>query len=121
MVSSPFEIIIQSSFLSAIELHFNEFTNTVTGEKDFFEKTLDEGVNRTKSLYDGKSVQVGSLTVGGRKAVQISGVYNESMRELAGRYFADTLVQMDGYLLIVSLHNKDFNNVYDQILSTLSF
>ena len=71
------------------------------------------------SLYDPKSVQVNSLTVSGNKSVQISGVFGPGMLE--GHYFKDTLIQMDNKLLVVSLSNKEFDHVYNQILSTFKF
>lgn len=115
--SRPFEIIEGTGFMASIVLYFNEYMNTTTGERYFFEEMLDDGVNRIKALYSEESVETNDLVIGEKKAVQISGVIGPGMLE--GRHFTHTLIQMDGHLLVVELTNKDFKDVYDQILSTL--
>ncbi|MDO8657274.1 MAG: hypothetical protein Q7K55_00935 [Candidatus Levybacteria bacterium] len=115
----PFEIPGGTEFMTPIQIGFNEAENTTTNEKFFIEKTLDEGEKRILSLYDSKSVQVKNLTISGKKSVQISGVFGPGMLE--GHYFKYTLIQMDNKLLVVSLNNKEFDHIYNQILSTFKF
>jgi len=117
--SHPFEIPKATEFMTSIQVEFNEVMNTITNEKYFQEKTLEEGTKRIESLYDPKTMTRSDLVVGGKKAVQISGLWGPGMLE--GRYFKETLIQMEDKLLIVSLTNKEFEDIYNQILSTFKF
>lgn len=116
----PFEIASATEFLTSIQVGFNEAVNTVTNKKFIQEKTLEEGLERYKQLYDQNSVKIENTTVGGKRAAQISG---ELVGMFQGEYAENTLVQLDNKLLHVFLapNKKEFKNIYDQILSTFKF
>ena len=115
----PFQIIKGTEFMTSIQIHLNEAQNTVTGQKFIVEKTLKEGVERLKENFDPKTVQVNELTIDGKKAMKISGLFGPGMFE--GKYFIETLIQLDDKLLNVALTNKNYVDVYNQILSTFKF
>jgi len=115
----PFEIPKETEFMTSIQIGLNEARKMSTGERYFREKTLAEGIKNIKALYDPETVKVNNLTVGGKKAVQISGVLGPGMFE--GRYFIQTFIQMNDCLLEVSLTKREFKDIYDQILQTFQF
>lgn len=116
----PFEIPLNSEFFTTIQLGFNEATNTQTNKRFFFETTLADGVERIKSGYDKGSLKVvDNLLIGGRKASQLSGILAPG--PLGEVYSKTTLIQLDGKLLFIGLWGKEFESIYDQILSTFIF
>jgi len=116
----PIKIPEASEFITPIHVGFNEATNTVTNKKYFEEKTLEEGIERYKAIFDSKTVKVvEDLLVGGKEAAQVSG--NSGPGMLEGEYFEYTLIQMDNKLLVIQLFGEKYQNIYNQILSTFKF
>lgn len=116
----PFEIPRGTEFISSIQVHFNEVQDTVTNQKYFMEKTISEAQKRITDLFDAQSIRViENLAIGGKQAIQISGITGPG--PLQGDYFKYTLVQLDGKVLFVVLHGKNYESVYNQILSTFKF
>jgi hypothetical protein len=117
--SRPFVIPEASEILTSISVGFNQAMDTTTNQKFYSEKTLAEGVIRIKELFTPESVKTQDLTVGGKQATQISGIWGPGMLE--GRYFVYTLVQMDNRLLDITLSNKDNEDIYQKMLFTFKF
>ncbi len=115
----PFEIPTATEFLTPILISLNEAQNTVTNQKYFQEKTIEEGIKRISYLFDQSSITVKNLTIDGKKAVQLSGITAPGM--LGGQFYMTTLIQLDNKLLLISLHDQKFQKTYDQILSTFRF
>lgn len=115
----PFAIPTATEFLSPIQISFNEVQNTATNQKYFQEKTLEEGVNRFKTLFNPTSLTITSLTIDDKNAFKLSGITAPGMLE--GRYEITTIVQLDNKLLLVSLNDQKFQKTYNQILSTIRF
>jgi hypothetical protein len=112
----PFEIIPQSEPPStSISIAFNEQGNI--GERSFRETTLAQGQQNIEKLFDQNTIRNKLLTIGGKDAVQITG---QGTGMLSG-YLEYTLIQMDNKLLIIELKNQNFENIYQQLLSTLKF
>ena len=114
----PFQI-IKGEFMTSIIIGLNELENTASGQKLYAEKTLEEGVERFKGLFDPKTVQITELTIAGKKAAKLSGLLGPGMLE--GEYFVSTLIQLKDKLLVVTLTKKSYEDVYNQILSTFKF
>lgn len=117
-----FEIPTQpTEFMTLIGVAFNEFMNTETNIKSYAEKTVEEAATRLKTYFFGQDVtEKDGLTVDGHKAIQLDGILGPGMLE--GQYFKYTLIQMDDKVLMVSLNiNRDFERIYDQILTTFKF
>lgn len=117
--NKPFEIIKGTEFMTSIQIGLNEWQNTVTGQKFYVEKTLKEGVERFRELFDPKTIQITELTIDGKKATKLSGLLGPGMLE--GEYFVNTLIQLDDKLLVATLTKKSYEDVYNQILSTFKF
>lgn len=112
----PFEIIPQSEPPStSISIAFNEQGNI--GERSFRETTLAQGQQNIEKLFDQNTIRIKLLTIGGKDAVQITG---QGTGMLSG-YLEYTLIQMDNKLLIIELKNQNFENIYQQLLSTFKF
>lgn len=117
---APIKIPEASEFITPILVGYNEATNTLTNERFFEDKTLEEGVQRYQKLFDANTVKVTrNLSIGGKVAAQISGKLGPGLFE--GEYFKYTLIQMDGKLLIVQLFGTQHEAVYNQILDTFKF
>lgn len=118
--SHPFEIPEASEILTTIQVSFNEAMNTITNQKFYEEKTLEEGITRISDLFNPSDVKiVRNLKIGGKNAAQISGTLAPGM--LQGEFFEYTIIQMDNRLLFVSLHGHDQQEIYNQILATFKF
>jgi hypothetical protein len=115
----PFQIIKGTEFMTSIIVGLNEVENTITGQRFYAEKTLEEGIERFKGLFDPKTVQITELTIAGKKAAKLSGLLGPGMLE--GEYFVSTLIQLKDKLLGVTLTKKSYEDVYNQILSTFKF
>jgi hypothetical protein len=112
----PFEIDTQSEPPStSITVAFNEQGDL--GERTFREKTLAEGQQNIEKLFDQTTIKVKQLTIGGKNATQITG---QGTGMLSG-YLEYTLIQMDNKLLMVELKNQNFENIYQELLSTFKF
>lgn len=116
-----FQIPTATEFSTPIQVYLNQYTDTTTNQKKYSDTTVEDGANRLKTYLYGESVkEVSNLSIGGRKAIQLSGQAGPGMLE--GQSFKHTLIQMDGRLLIVSLSNNDnFESIYNGILSTIKF
>lgn len=115
----PFEFCDACEFMTSIQITYNWYENTETGQQSYSEKTLAEGEKRIKDLGSTKTIKVEKLKVGGRDAVMISGVNGPG--PLEGREFIYTLVQMNGKLLIINLSNIKYSDIYNEMLKTFKF
>lgn len=116
--SHPFEI-PEYPIITSIQIAFNEITNTTTNQKYLVEETLQQIIDETISGFEQDSVKTNSLTVNGRKAWQISGIMGPGF--MGGGYQKATYIQIDKHILGIYLNNKEYEDIYDQILLTLKF
>jgi len=116
----PFEIPTATEFATPIQIHFNQYADTTTNEKKYSESTIEESVKRYKTYVFGNDVkEANNLVVGGLKAVQLSGT---GTGMLEGIYLKSTFIQLDNRVLVIDLYNnKNFEELYNQILSTFRF
>lgn len=117
--------LIQSQvFLDDHSFEIPSATEFSTPIQTFFALSSETDINmsakRLKETVYGTSVtETDNLVIGGNKAIQLSGVAGPG--ELQGMFFKNTLIQFGNKVLIVDLNDKNFENIYDQILSTLKF
>lgn len=106
----------------SISIGLNECTNTTTGQRPPCEKTVSERVEMIQRDILSYTLKKDLITVSGRNATQISGVYGPSPME--NMYGKDTIIPWkNSYLLMINLIDKDkiLEQTYDQILSTFRF
>jgi hypothetical protein len=110
-----------SEFMTPIQVVLNEVGDTNTDTKRYSETTVGDAVKRFRENVFGEDVkETTGLNIDGHKATQLVGTAGPGM--LDGQYFRVTFIQMDGKVLIVTLYNnKDFDVIYNQILSTFKF
>ena len=117
---SPIVITEATEFSTSINVGYNEALNTVTNERFFEEETLEEAITRLSSLFDPNTLEINrNMTIDGKVAARVSGNWGPGLFE--GDFFVYTLVQLDGKVLVISLHGSEHLSIYDQILSTIEF
>jgi len=112
-----FEFPSQSEIFTSIQIGLDETINPETNEKFKTFKTLNEVMKAEEPFYDKQSLKVNYFEMEGKKAVQISGVVNSGMK--SGSYSSVTYVQLDDQILFIALDNKEYEDIYKQIISTL--
>lgn len=79
----------------------------------------EEIINQWKNDLDPSSINTKKIRVNGKNAIQIWGIVGPGPAE--GLYSKTTLIQLKNKVLYISNDNKDFEQVYNQILSSFKF
>jgi hypothetical protein len=110
-----------TEFMTPIQVSITETMNTNTNVKSYPYKTIEEAAKFSKTNLFGENVsETDNLIIAGKKAIQLAGTAGPGM--LDGLYFKITYIQLDNKVLTVSLNNiKNYETIYDQILSTFKF
>lgn len=113
----PFELptLGTDAFNTTISISYNEVRDTANGELRFENSDLENEIN----AFTAPDLKKENLMIGGKKAVKLTGTAGPGPAE--GNQFVVTLVQLNGKVLTISLSDKNYEKIYDQILSTFKF
>jgi hypothetical protein len=115
-----FEILYQTEFITPIFISFNEVEDATTHEKYLLETNIETSAARMMQEFDEQTLKKINLTIDNKPAIQISGILKPE-RPLEGSFFKRTFIQTGKNVLQVTLSKKEFEDIYDQILSTFKF
>ena len=90
------------------------------GRKYTVDKTLEDGMRAANFVFNESTLKKTDLTIGGKKAIQISGEWGPNQDGTYSSWLTLTYIQLDNHLLGVS-SNKQAKTEYNQILSTFKF
>ncbi len=107
-----------TEFLPTISLAFNEYMDTRDNTYHFTETTVEEALSRYKESVYGENIQEKQIAVGNHKAYQLNGKFGPGMLE--GQFYKTTLIQMSEKVLVFTLTKEQFEDIYDQMLDTLT-
>lgn len=102
-----------------IEIRPNVCTNTVTNQTYPCDTSITERIQKLKEGYTIDSFVQKSVTVGGKQGMQVAGVFGLGFME--GTYMKEVSVPWNQYLLIFTVYSRDYEQIFDQILSTFQF